>query len=161
MPWPVSTRTSGEVITTTYWNEAMQAFSTWADAVNGGGNDALNIGAVQVKGIKTTYVQMTGSDTITPEISNGFIQVDLNRAVTTLAAPTYNGTATLPEGIHFKLKLVHSTNSSDVVWGTNYIGADGFELHGGTGYYNVFPFVSRPDGNVEIESAPLIGVLGT
>lgn len=165
MAWPSSTRTDGEIIYSTDWNEVAAALSTWGGDSSAAGNDLSNVGDITGTGIftsknvKLTYTQLAGTATATPEITNGITEIDLDRATTVLAAPTYNGTATsIPSGVKFTLKFVHSFDGSDVSWASAYIGASQFALWGGTGKYDLFEFVSRPDGNMEICSLPLIGV---
>lgn len=164
MPWPNSSRATGYVVTAANWNEVAAALSTWGGDVNGAGGTLSNVAAVSATGVitgktvKRTYQQVIGAATITPEITNGIIEIDLDRATTTLAAPTYNGSGILPSGVKFVLKLKHSLASSDVSWNAVYKGVSGFALSGVNGQYNVFEFVSRPDGNVELVTPPLIGV---
>lgn len=165
MAWPSSTRTNGEVIYSTDWNAAMVALATWGgDSVAGGYNltglgSATGTGVFIAKNFRVTYAQVAGTATATPEITNGIIEIDLDRATTVIAAPTYNGTSTsLPSGVTFKIKFVHSLDGSDVTWNAAYIGASQFALWGGTGRYDLFEFTSRPDGNVELSALPIIGV---
>lgn len=168
MAWPSATRTDGEIIHATDWNEVAAALATWGGDSAAGGYNLTGLGAVTgtgvvtAKNLRVTYAQVSGTATATPEITNGVIEIDLDRLTTVIAAPVYNGTATgLPSGVQFKIKLVHSLDGSDVSWDSSYVGASQFALWGGTGRYDLFEFTSRPDGKVELSALPIIGVSNT
>lgn len=104
------------------------------------------------------YAVIAGDNTVTPDSSNGYTEIILDRASTTIAAPLYNGGATLKTGVIFSVKLRHTLAGSDVVWNTAYRGASSFPPSGVNGEYSVYTFICRSASVVELIGIPLIGV---
>lgn len=161
MAWPNSSRVSGYIVQPADWNEIAAALATWGGDSNAGGYDLNNAAVVKGTAFKSAYQQVAGAATVTPEISNGYIEIDLDRASTTIAAPVYKTSGTLLTGVKFRLKLKHSLDGSDVVWNAAYKGVGSWTLPGVNGQYSVFEFMARPDGAVELCATPLIGMSNT
>lgn len=109
-------------------------------------------------GISVDYTLIAGANTVTPDSADGYSEITLDRAMTTIAAPTYQGSGTLQAGQIFSLKLKHTLDGSDVTWNAAYTGASSFPPSGVNGQYNVYTFICRSSSVVELMAVPLIGV---
>lgn len=104
------------------------------------------------------YHLIDGAATVTPDLADGLNhQITLDRASTTIAAPTYTG-GTISGGLRLVLKLKQdATGGRQVSWNATYKGVSGFELYTLASTYSTFSFVYN-GSNWELAQHPLIGV---
>jgi hypothetical protein len=114
---------------------------------NGGGGSTL-----------PRYLALTPGATVTPTLGliqqDGVLQILLNRATTTIAAATLDGSYP-PDGYRFTLMLVNDgTDGRLKVWDAAYLGVTDDDGSGAPDAINTFSFITLPAGAGFVLSTP-------
>jgi hypothetical protein len=127
--------------------------------LGGGSGGGGGLGSTAVASQATGIHFLGSGNSLTLQLENGFFQeVLLDRATTTIADATFNGSAPTP-GTQFGIIFTaDSTAGRNVSWGAKFVGTGAIALDGEAGAINIFEFVTLRNGNFLRRNTPAIGV---
>jgi hypothetical protein len=114
----------------------------WLDALT----EILQAIQGSVPGVGVAYVDLTPGDTVTPTLEsvvwNGTLAIVLDRALTTIAAATYNG-GVPPAGYRFTIIVIQdATGSREIAWDPSYYFSGPVEPDGTPNLLSMYHFIS-------------------